>query len=81
MTTTKASLDRPREIIDTYVEHGFHEIFLRPLSPYGFAMKTKSFSAYDIDRWLEFYREGLDYILELNEQGVPTSRSATRRSC
>ncbi len=70
MTTTKASLDRPREIIDTYVEHGFQEIFLRPLSPYGFAVKTKSFSAYDTARWLDFYRTGLDYILELNLQGV-----------
>lgn len=70
MTTTKASLDRPREIIDTYVEHGFHEIFLRPLSPYGFAVKTKSFAAYDTERWLDFYREGLEYILHLNSQGV-----------
>ena len=70
MTTTKASLDRPREIIDTYVEQGFNEIFLRPLSPYGFAVKTKSFSAYDTERWLDFYREGLDYILELNAQGI-----------
>ena len=70
MTTTKASLDRPREIIDTYIEQGFHEIFLRPLSPYGFAVKTKRFSAYDTERWLDFYREGLDYILELNIRGL-----------
>lgn len=70
MTTTKASLERPREIIDTYVEQGFHEIFLRPLSPYGFAVRSNSFSAYDVERWLDFYREGLDYILELNAQGV-----------
>jgi His-Xaa-Ser system radical SAM maturase HxsB len=70
MTTTKASLDRPREIIDTYLEHGFREIFLRPLSPYGFAVKTKSYSAYDTERWLAFYRTGLEYILELNAQGV-----------
>ncbi len=70
MTTTKASLDRPREIIDTYLEQGFREIFLRPLSPYGFAVKTKSFSSYDIDRWLRFYAAGLDYVLELNAQGI-----------
>lgn len=70
MTTTKASLNRPREIIDTYVEQGFDEIFLRPLSPYGFAVKTKSYSAYDTDLWLNFYRQGLEYILDLNRQGV-----------
>jgi uncharacterized protein len=70
MTTTQGSLDRPREIIDCYLEHGFNEIFLRPLSPYGFAVKTKSYSAYDAERWLHFYEEGLNYVLELNEQGV-----------
>lgn len=70
MTTTEAGLDRPREIIDTYLEQGLHEIFLRPLSPYGFAVKTRSHAAYDVDRWLTFYKTGLDYILDLNERGV-----------
>lgn len=70
MTTTRASLDRPRDIIDCYIEQGFAEIFLRPLSPYGFAVKTKSYSAYDTQRWLDFYAAGLDYILDLNRQGV-----------
>lgn len=70
MTTTKASLSRPREIVDTYLEQGFGEIFLRPLSPFGFAVKTKSYTAYDTQRWLDFYREGFEYILELNAQGV-----------
>jgi uncharacterized protein len=70
MTTTRASLDRVREIVDCYLELGLRGIFLRPLSPYGFAIKTKSYSAYDAERWLDFYREGLAYILELNRQGV-----------
>lgn len=71
MTTTKASLGRVKEIIDCYVEQGLTSMFLRPLSPYGFAIKTKSFAAYDVERWLPFYEEGLDYIIELNRQGVP----------
>jgi radical SAM protein with 4Fe4S-binding SPASM domain len=70
MTTTEASLDRAREIIDCYLDQGLNEIFLRPLSPYGFAVKTKSHAAYDTDRWLQFYEEGLDYILDLNQRGV-----------
>jgi His-Xaa-Ser system radical SAM maturase HxsB len=70
MTTTRASLGRARDIIDCYLEQGFNEIFLRPLSPYGFAVKTKSYSAYDAALWLDFYEQGLNYILELNEQGV-----------
>jgi uncharacterized protein len=71
MTTTRSSLGRVREIVDTYVEQGLTSIFLRTLSPYGFAIKTKSFDAYDVDHWLPFYEEGLDYIIELNAKGVP----------
>jgi uncharacterized protein len=71
MTTTSGSLDRVREIIDCYVEQGIHDIFLRPLSPYGFAIKTKAHARYDVERWLAFSAEGLSYILELNRQGVP----------
>jgi His-Xaa-Ser system radical SAM maturase HxsB len=70
MTTTAASLDRVAEIIDCYVEQGISNIFLRPLSPYGFAIKTKSHAAYDAERWLAFYEEGLNYILELNARGM-----------
>jgi His-Xaa-Ser system radical SAM maturase HxsB len=69
MTTTKLSLSRVRDIIDEYIAQGFRGIFLRPLSPYGFAMKTKSFNAYDADEWLDFYFAGLDYILALNRSG------------
>jgi His-Xaa-Ser system radical SAM maturase HxsB len=71
MTTTERSLDRARDIIDCYLEQGLTNIFLRPLSPYGFAVKTKQHARYDVDRWLRFYQEGLDYILELNTQGLP----------
>lgn len=71
MTTSPASLGRVKEIIDEYLKHGFGGIFLRHLSPYGFAIKTKSYQGYDVDVWLKFYREGLDYILELNKMGIP----------
>ena len=75
MTTTRSSLDRVKEIIDCYVEQGLTSMFLRPLSPYGFAIKTKSFAAYDVDRWLPFYEEGLDYIIELNRPGRADGRA------
>lgn len=71
MTTTEASLGCVRDIIDEYIDNGYHSIFLRPLSPYGFAIKTKAAYKYDVARWLEFYKEGMEYILELNENGVP----------
>ena len=43
MTTTEASLDRVDDVIDEYLSVGLHGIFLRPLSLYGFAIKTKAF--------------------------------------
>jgi len=71
MTTTKASLPRVTEIIDEYVKQGFRSIFLRNLSPYGFAVKTKSFGSYAASDWLDFYRRGLDHIINLNRRGIP----------
>lgn len=70
MTTTEASLAFGKEIIDEYLVQGFNGIFLRPLSPYGFAIKTKSYLAYNTDRWLDFYRESINYIVDLNRQGI-----------
>ena len=69
MTTTKLSLGRVRDIVDEYVAQGFRGIFLRPMSPYGFAVRTKWFKAYGADEWLDFYFAGLDYILALNRAG------------
>jgi His-Xaa-Ser system radical SAM maturase HxsB len=71
MTTTRASLGRARDIIDEYVAQDFSHIFLRALSPYGFAIKTKTYAAYDTSEWLKFYFEGLRYIIELNRKGLP----------
>ena len=39
MTTSPSSLPRVKEIIDEYLRLGFNGIFLRHLSPYGFALK------------------------------------------
>jgi His-Xaa-Ser system radical SAM maturase HxsB len=69
MTTTQLSLHHPIEIIDEYVRLGFHSIFLRPLSPYGFAIKTKKKTGYQLDNFLDFYRTGLAHILQINRNG------------
>jgi His-Xaa-Ser system radical SAM maturase HxsB len=75
MTTTRLSLDYPKEIIDEYVRLGFHSIFLRPISPYGFATRTHAKTGYEVERFLEFYKKGLAYIIELNRQGVDISEA------
>jgi His-Xaa-Ser system radical SAM maturase HxsB len=69
MTTTQLSLQHPIEIIDEYVKHDFHSIFLRPISPYGFALKTRKKTGYQIDAFLDFYRTGLAHIIEINKKG------------
>lgn len=69
MTTTEASLDRVEEIVDEYLRHNLKGIFIRPLSPYGFAVKTKAIQKYGTKGWLDFYTKGLKYILEINRTG------------
>lgn len=68
MTTSTESLKYPIEIIDEYRRLGFDSIFLRPISPYGFAVYNKR-SHYMTEDFLEFYKTGLDYIIELNKKG------------
>ncbi len=70
MTTSKYSLERFSEIIDEYVRLGFHCIFLRAMNPYGFAKQYKDKISYSIDDFIENYKEGLNYIIELNKKGI-----------
>jgi His-Xaa-Ser system radical SAM maturase HxsB len=69
MTTTQLSLNYPIEIIDEYVKQSLHTIFLRPISPYGFAVKSRHKTGYETDAFLEFYKTGLSHILEINRKG------------
>ena len=71
MTTTTRSLTQPEAIIDEYVNHGLNEVFLRFLSPYGFAVRKGSRKKYDNQAWLNFYERGLRYIIQLNKSGTP----------
>jgi uncharacterized protein len=69
MTTTKLSLGYPREIVDEYVRQGFHSIFLRSISPYGFAVRTGEALAYETREFLSFYKQALARIIEVNRMG------------
>lgn len=75
MTTTAAALPRPRDIVDEYVRLGFDSIFLRAISPYGFALRLKHNRTDTAKRFITFYAEGLEYIIELNRQGVRIAES------
>jgi His-Xaa-Ser system radical SAM maturase HxsB len=69
MTTTQLSLQYPKEIIDEYVRQSFHTIFLRPISPFGFAIRSRHRTGYEMEAFLEFYRTGLNHILDINRRG------------
>lgn len=70
MTTSKFALGHFKEIVDEYVRLGFNSIFLRSLNPYGFAKQYKDKIAYPIEDFIENYKIGLDYIIELNKKGT-----------
>jgi His-Xaa-Ser system radical SAM maturase HxsB len=70
LTVTRQSLARGRDIVDEYVRRGLRAVFARPLNPFGFAQRTRERTAYSVDEFLEFYRGLVDYVIELNRDGV-----------
>lgn len=70
MTTTRESLRHPESIVDEYVAHGFDEIFIRPMSLYGFAKHNVHRLGYSHAEFWEFYRRAFDRVLYWNREGV-----------
>lgn len=68
MTTTKLSLDYPDEIVDEYFNLGFRGIFLRNISPYGFALRTEK-TKYETEKFIDFYKKALHRIIDYNLKG------------
>jgi len=69
MTATTLSLNYPIEIVDEYYRQGFRNIFLRPISPYGFALKNEKKNKYAMTNFLAFYKIALNHIIEINFKG------------
>lgn len=69
-TLTRAALASPEALIDTYVDLEFNSVFLRPISPYGFALKTRRAIGYPMSEFITFYAKALDYLLTLNRTGT-----------
>jgi uncharacterized protein len=70
LTTTRDALPRYKEIVDTYVDLGCRALFLRPVDPFGFADRTAPRVEYPRAEYLAFYRNAVDYMIELNARGV-----------
>jgi His-Xaa-Ser system radical SAM maturase HxsB len=70
LTTTRDTLDKWKEVVDTYVALGCRALFLRPVDPFGFADRTGPRVEYPRAEYMQFYRSAVDYMLELNGKGV-----------
>ncbi len=69
-TISSDSLKYHKEIVDEFVKNDLNTIFLRPLSPIGFAKKMWDKIGYDSKSFLKFYKDSLNYILNLNKKGI-----------
>lgn len=68
-TTTRTTLSRVRELIDTYRAMGMHSVFLRPLTPLGAASVKWEQIGYSPEEFVAFYRNCLQYLLKINKEG------------
>lgn len=68
LTVTRKTLNKHKEVIDTYEKLWLDSIFLRPLNPYWFAASDLETLWYEQEEFLEFYEKSMEYILELNKK-------------
>lgn len=70
MTTTRESLNSPEAIVDEYVSLGFDEVFIRPLSRYGFAKRNRTLLGYSLEEFQTFYERAFERVVHWNRHGV-----------
>ncbi len=67
-TVTRALLPYPDDIITAHVDLKLRDIFVRPVSPYGFANKGGS-SSYSINEYMLFYEQLLSALCDSYKRG------------
>ncbi len=70
VTITRESLKYPKEIVDEYVKNGLDRIHLRFLNGLGIAKKAWGNIGYKAEEFIKFWKKAVDYILELNLNGI-----------
>ena len=68
-TTTALSLKYPAEIVKTYADLGYSQLFVRPLTRLGSAAKRWDVIGYSPDQFLSFYKQILDEVINYNRKG------------
>ncbi len=69
-TITRHSLPYGKEMINEYVRLGFDIIHLRFMNKLGEAKRNWNDIGYTAKEFIDFWKRGLDYIIELNKKGV-----------
>jgi len=65
-TVTRESFDDPVALVESYFRLDLESIFIRPLSPFGFAAPFNQKLSYSAETYMNFYRACLEQIIELN---------------
>jgi His-Xaa-Ser system radical SAM maturase HxsB len=73
LTTTRFSLGRAADIVETYVDLGFRSVFVRPMTPLGRAQLNWNRIGYTAQEFVDFYGQCLAHIVKLALQGVDIS--------
>ena len=68
LTVTKATLSRAKEAIDDHIRLGLDSINLRYLNRFGVPADRWRRLGYSAREFIRFYRQSLDYIIELNRK-------------
>lgn len=67
-TVTHEMLDNPKDIISAHIDLGLTDLFVRPLSNYGFA-KNERTKFYTASEFISFYESLFDALLEFRKSG------------
>ncbi|HRY52936.1 MAG TPA: His-Xaa-Ser system radical SAM maturase HxsB [Candidatus Portnoybacteria bacterium] len=78
ITISRFSLPYYKEIIDEYVSLGLNNIFLRALDPFGMSKNVWQKIGYSAEDFINFYRQTLDYIIEINLKGIKFEERFTK---
>lgn len=78
LTVTRKALPYWKEIVDEYVNFGLDVIQLRHMLPVGYGKEKWDKIGYSAEEFFEFYRNGLEYIFSLNQEGIDIREHLTK---